>query len=194
VADAERDGRHLSERPFRVIEPLLNGWAEPFAYRLPLRPPRAAAPPDQVLAPLGLSGKRYVVVAPGAGWPEKEWGAASFAAAGQCLAQAGLAVVVTGAPRQQALCREVAEAVPGAIVSLDPIGSTVTLLEASQGVLANDSAIAHIGAALGRRTAAVFTGATDPRLYAPLGPAGAVRVFGVDAQPAAIAEFLLSGR
>jgi len=45
VADAARPKRHLSERPFRVIEPLLSGWGEPFAYPRPLRPP--TSPPSR---------------------------------------------------------------------------------------------------------------------------------------------------
>ncbi|MFW6065731.1 MAG: glycosyltransferase family 9 protein, partial [Planctomycetota bacterium] len=53
VADAERPGEHLSRRPFRVIEPLLGRWDEPFAYRCPPVPPTPTKPAEDVRRELG---------------------------------------------------------------------------------------------------------------------------------------------
>lgn len=189
VRDAQRPGRHLSERPFRVVEPLLGR----FAHALPLRAPLPPCDPGAVLAALKIEEGRVHVLAPGAGWPEKEWPAERFAAAGQALAKRGACVVVTGSPAQRALCERVAKEIPNARIFLEPVGPLVALLSKTAGVLSNDSAVAHLGAAFGCRTAAVFTGATDPVLYAPLGTKDNVRVFGSDAEPAKAAAFMDEG-
>ena len=153
VPDAERPGRHLSERPFRVIEPLLAARGDSFAYRLPLRPPTPTCPPSDLKGRLGILGRTYFVLAPGAGWPAKERPAERFIEVG-----AALQCENPGRPGQ-------------------PIGRVVALLADAHGVLANDSGIAHLAAALGRPTAAVFTGATDPALCRPLGPGDCAKVF-----------------
>lgn len=189
VREAQRPGRHLSERPFRVVEPLLGH----FAHVLPLRAPQPPCDPGAVLAGLKIEGPRVHVLAPGAGWPEKEWPAERFIAAGQLLAERGAAVVVTGSPAQRALCDRVAKGIPSAKTFLEPVGPLVALLSKTAGVLSNDSAVAHLGAAIGCRTAVVFTGATDPVQYAPLGTQGNVRVFGLDTEPEQIAAFLGEG-
>jgi len=193
VADARRPGRHLSEQPFRVIEPLLAAGPRPFAYRLPLRPPTPTRSSAAVWAEPGPGARPGFVLAPGAGWPAKQWPAERFAAVGRCLSEAGGAVVVTGAAGEGALCERVAAGVPGAHVFVGrPLGHVVALLAGARGLAANDSGLAHLAAALGRRTAAVFTGATDPALCGPLGPAGCVAVFGADAPPAEVAGHLLA--
>ena len=88
------------------------------------------------------------------------------------------AVVVVGSAAEEDLCRRVAEGIPGAkTLTGQPIGRVVALLADAHGVLANDSGIAHLAAALGRPTAAVFTGATDPALCRPLGPGDCAKVF-----------------
>jgi ADP-heptose:LPS heptosyltransferase len=212
VDHAERPGRHLSERPFRVIEPLLSAAAnsahtgrpavappeaaapgsEPFAWRLPLRPPVATCPPSEVRAELGIPGRPYFVLAPGAGWPAKEWPAEKFAQAGAALASEGT-VVVVGSASEEDLCRRVAEGIPGARTFTGrPIGRFVAMLAEARGALANDSGIAHLAAALGRRTAAVFTGVTDERTCGPLGPRDAAQTFRATDDVATIVRYLLS--
>ena len=191
VPNIERPGRHLSERPFRVIEPLLAGSPRPFAHGMPLRPPTPTCTFEEIAREVGLVAESFFVLAPGAGWPEKEWGAANFIRVGQALAEQGAAILVTGAPAQRSLCEQVAGAIPGALVSWAPIGRTAALLQAAAGVLLNDSGLGHLAAAFGRRTAVVFTGATDPRLYAPLGPPGQVKVFQAEAEPASMVAHLL---
>lgn len=178
IGDAERPGCHLSRRPFRVIEPLLAGAASPFAYRLPLRPPAPTCPPEQAASAAGMSAKRYCLIAPGAGWPAKQWPVEGFIAAGRALAEAGLAAVVVGSGEQRALCEDVAAALPDAAVAAgEELGRIVALLAGSAGLLACDSGLGHLAAAMGLPTAVVFTGATDPRLCGPLGDDRAVRVF-----------------
>ena len=160
-----------------MIEPLLAGAAESFAYALPLRPPTPTCPPREVRQELGLGDRPYFVLAPGAGWRAKEWPAERFIQAGASLAERG-AVVVVGSAAEENLCRRVALGVPGAKAFVgQPIGRVVALLAEAGGTLSNDSGIAHLSAALGRRTSAVFTGETDPQTCRPLGPPDVARVF-----------------
>jgi heptosyltransferase-1 len=174
VAGASRPGAHLSEQPFRVIAPLLAGrWA----YPPQLRPPQSTVNPDVLLAELNLHGP-YTVIAPGAGWPAKQWPAENFAQVAAGLAARGQAVVAVGSDDQAQLCRQVARSAgpAGHVLSGRPIGQIVALLSRAAGALANDSGIAHLSAALGRPTVAVFSRETDPALCGPLGPPGTVTV------------------
>ncbi|HUS48311.1 MAG TPA: glycosyltransferase family 9 protein [Phycisphaerae bacterium] len=177
VGDAERPGRHLSERPFRVIEPLLAGTPEPFAYRLPLRPPEPTCPAAEVRSRLGIGNRGYYVLAPGAGWPAKQSPPAMFAEAGRRLGGAA-AVVLTGSQSELELCRSVAQAIGEALLVVGrPVGEVVALLSEAAGVLCNDSGVGHLAAALNRPTAAVFTTATNPQMCRPLGPDDLAKVF-----------------
>jgi ADP-heptose:LPS heptosyltransferase len=71
-----------------------------------------------------------------------------------------------------------------------PLGAVAALVGEAEGVLANDSGIGHIAAAMGRRTAVIFTGVTDPRICGPLGPADKVSVFAPDVTPAHVARHI----
>jgi heptosyltransferase-2 len=185
-------GRHLSEQPFRVIAPLLAGREMPFAHALPLRPPRPTCAREAVLGPLGLIGKRYHVLAPGAGWAAKRWRLEGFAEVGRILQGRGSAIVVVGSAAEQGLCQDLAGRLGGASLFVGrSLGQVLALLLAAEGVLANDSGIAHVAAAMDRRTAAVFTGATDPELCRPLGHKTLIRVFQGDAPTEQIAAHLL---
>jgi ADP-heptose:LPS heptosyltransferase len=176
VPDARRSGAHLSEQPFRVIEPLLAGWAQTFAYRLPLRAPSLTVSPESQRQKLGLAGS-YFVMAPGAGWSEKQWPTAKFIQAGRGLAMHASGVVVIGSSAQEPLCREVAAAIPGGkALAGRAMSEVIALLAGSAGLLCNDSGVGHLAAALGVRTAVVFTGVTDPALCRPLGREGVVKV------------------
>jgi ADP-heptose:LPS heptosyltransferase len=126
---------------------------------------------------LGLGGGAYAVLAPGAGWSQKRWPAEEFSAVGRALAAAGLRLVVTGVESERELCDRVAAGAGGGLAVVGRrLGEVIALLEGADAVLSNDSGVAQLAAALGVRTAAVFTGATDPRRCGPLGPEGQVRV------------------
>jgi heptosyltransferase I len=192
VPNADRPGRHLSERPFRVVEPLFAGMEESFAYCLPPRPPTPTCPPREVRQELGLADRPYFVLAPGAGWRAKEWPAERFVQAGAALTPRG-GVVVVGSAAEESLCHRVASGIPGAKAFVGrPIGRVVALLAETSGTVSNDSGIAHLSAALGRRTSVVFTGQTDPQVCRPLGPPEVARVFlHTDDVPRIVAHLIL---
>lgn len=193
VRHAHRIGQHLSERPFRVIEPLLGGTSEPFAYHLPLRPPPAACPADSVLAPLDMLDKPFVIIAPGAGWAAKQWPVEHFVAAGAELVRAGIASVVCGSAGEVSLCRRASAGIAGSrVLAGESIGRVVAAISHSRGMLGNDSGLAHLAAALGKPTAAVFTGQTNPKLCRPLGPI--VHVFHKHDRPEEVAKWLADNK
>ncbi len=189
VPDAERPGEHLSHRPLRVIAPLLSHRDRPSAYKCPPAPPAPTVPAAEARRRLGLANRAYCVLAPGAGWEAKRWPAASFRRVGELLERSYREVVVVGSAGERELCESVTADMDNARVSVGrPLGEVVGLLSEACGVVANDSGIAHIAAALGRPTAAIFTGETDPRLCRPLGPPGCVNVFGPKVRPHDVAS------
>ena len=171
VRDAERIGRHLMERPFRVIEPLIGSFCPP---ELPA-PPQTTVSPATLCAELGLPGD-YAVLAPGAGWPAKQWPAERFVLAREAFNAARLAVVIAGSAAETSLCQAVAGPANCVAAGL-PLSNIIALLKAARGFVGNDSGLGHLAAALGVPTAVIFTGATDPALCRPLGPAHTVKVF-----------------
>jgi ADP-heptose:LPS heptosyltransferase len=173
VVDAEKPGHHLSERPFCVIRPLM-GAHPPDAPAVP-RPPMPTCTFDQITREVGIKGPPFFILVPGAGWKEKEWSPDNFARAGKLLAEKG-SIIVTGSPQQAALCQRVAHGITNAKVCLAPVGRVAALLQACNGVLSNDTGLAHLAAAYGRKVVVVFKD-TDPALYTPLGPKGCVHVF-----------------
>ena len=181
--------RHLAEKPFLVVAPVLKRNPCPQE----LRPPVPAESFAKACIRLGLDPERPVtVLVPGAGWPEKEWPADAFAHVAAHLATAGHQVVIDGSTRQESLCRRVADqalrssasraARPAVVVQVGaPIGRLCGLLSGAAAVVCNDSGIGHLAAALGRRTVALFTGVTDPFCCRPLGRS--VTVIEANAQP-----------
>lgn len=192
VADAERPGRHLGERPFRVIEPLLAGGGEAFAYRLP-QPPQPACQPGQLIESLGLAGRPFAVVAPGAGWAAKRWSPEKFLDVAGRLVLAGWRVVLVGSKAEEYLCQRLSTGIDDAAVFCGrPLGQAIALMGQARGVIANDSGLGHLAAAMDRPTAVVFAGRTDPALCAPLSRNAAVGIFTAEATPQEVAAFILN--
>ena len=190
VPDVEKRDGHLSERPFRVIQPLVTGAS--ISIPLVPRPPMPTVTLDKALREVGIKGPPFYVLVPGAGWSKKEWNPDSFIRAGKMLAEKG-SIIVTGSPSQAALCQKVAHGITDAKVSLAPIGRVAALLQASNGVLSNDTGLAHLAAAYGRKVVVVFRD-TDPKRYTPLGPKGQVHVFKDHDRVEAVVAPLLGAR
>lgn len=182
VMDAERPGRHLSERPFRAIEPLLREFAYPDALKAP-----------QPEESYGVVCERYgfnpeaplAVVAPGAGWPEKEWGDEHFSHVARRLGQEGYGIALVDSPARRSRLDSIAKAASAAstkiiIVAESSIDAAIALLSGCALFVGNDSGLGHIAAAMDRRTFAIFTGTTNPLLCEPKGLY--VRILDVDNQ------------
>jgi ADP-heptose:LPS heptosyltransferase len=107
---------------------------------------------------------RFLAVHPGSGSPAKNWPPDRFAEAARRLSPGRSWLLVLGPAEGEA------EPPPGAVVArswgLRTLGATL----ARAGLfLGNDSGVAHLAAACGARTLALF-GPTDPAQWAPVGP------------------------
>ena len=118
----------------------------------------------------GMAG-RYAIVHPGSQLPSRRWSPERFAWVADALVEAGLSVVLTGSAAEAPLtaavsrfCRRPVLDLAGATRSIWALGA---LVEAAALVIANDTGISHIAAALGTRSVIVASGSDVPR-WAPL--------------------------
>ena len=121
----------------------------------------------------GLDPRRPVlIVAPGSGWPAKEWVPTHFREVVRRATRQGVQVAVCGDGRQQELCMDVAAggdpSMTRQVVGWH-LGRVMALLSGCSAFIGNDSGLGHLAAAYSRPVLTLFTGATDPRLCAPLG-------------------------
>ena len=140
-------------------------------------------PPD-ALADLGLPvTKRVVVLAPGAGWRSKQWPVDRFGQLAVELEEMRLRVVVTGTAAERLACEAVAARTrDGQVVAGAPILTVAALLERARLLVSNDSALAHLAAACGTPTVALFN-STNPAFCGPLGSTVCVLRSGCAHQP-----------
>lgn len=118
-----------------------------------------------------------VAVHPGSGSNKKNWPANRFAALCRKLAQDdSVRILIIAGPADEALVQRLLSEWQGALpvaaqsLTLAQVGA---LLDRCHCLVGNDSGIAHLAAALGRPVVVIF-GPTDPRIWAPQGPAVAV--------------------
>ncbi len=117
-----------------------------------------------------LAAGSYVCVHPGAQLPSRRWPVERFARVANAIAQRGLRVVVTGTAQEGALAAEMARRM--CALPLDLTGRTTlwqfgALVQGAAAVVANDTGISHVAAALGTPSVIVSCGA-DPARWAPL--------------------------
>lgn len=173
-----RVDEHRSRRPWRVVESIVGRVDDPPAPVLP-----TGGEWGDVARAIGLApDARFALLAPGAGWSTKRWPAARFAALAQRLAQDGLRVVVTGSSEERALVHEVAAPAGALEVAADDLPAAIALCARARVVVSNDSGLAHLAAAAGAPTVALF-GPTNPDLTGPLGARVTVLRAGCDARP-----------
>ncbi len=129
----------------------------------------------QEIAASVAHGRRFVLLAPGAGWGAKQWPAERFGALAIALQTEGFAVLVNAAHPDDpvavnvvAASRGTARAVCGGVAGL------VALTRRAALVVGGDSGPVHLAAALRTPLVALF-GPTDPARNGPWG-AGRMRV------------------
>jgi heptosyltransferase-2 len=123
------------------------------------------------LAELALGEGPLALLGPGAIYgPAKRWAPARFAELAQRLRARGFVVLVCGAPAESGICDEVARAagVKSAAGVTDLLTQAGLCAKAALAVC-NDSGLAHLAAAVGTPTVALF-GSTSSAWSAPLGP------------------------
>jgi ADP-heptose:LPS heptosyltransferase len=124
--------------------------------------------------PDGLPGGPFVVVHPGADAAARSYPPDSWRAVVAALSRAGNRVIVTGAPDEITLTREVAQAgsPPGRVIDLggrtDLRGLAAVLRRASVLAVANTGP-AHLAAAVGTPVVCLFAPVVPARRWAPFG-------------------------
>jgi heptosyltransferase-1 len=141
-----------------------------------LRPGKAALPMDGAaevwcdsLLDHLVSGGRFVVLAPTAGWGAKEWPAERYGAAAAALGKAGFRVLVNAAPSGDAVAEAVVRASEGAAVAVPcSVGEMIALVRRADLVMGGDTGPLHLAAALERPVVGIY-GPTDPARTGPYG-------------------------
>ena len=132
-------------------------------------PARARA--GALLAARGIAaGTAYAVIGPGAVYgPAKRWPAERFRALAARLADRGIRVLVCGAASERATCEAVGEGRHTVLAGETDVATQAALCAGARVAVCNDSGLAHLAAAVGAPTVALF-GSTSSAWTAPLGP------------------------
>jgi ADP-heptose:LPS heptosyltransferase len=128
---------------------------------------RAAA--ARLLADAGVEERPVAVVHAGGSRPERRWPAARFAAVADTLAENGLRIVLTGTDGEAAATASVAAAMRARPVDLTgrtSLGALAGLVRMARLVVANDTGVSHLAAAIGTDSVTVFS-ASDRERWAP---------------------------
>lgn len=121
---------------------------------------------------LALDRGDYVCVHPGARDPQRRWPAGRFAAVADALHERGLRVLLTGSSDEVALVAELQSLARYAHASLagrTSLGGLACLIDNAALLVANDTGVAHLAAALQTPSVIVFSG-SDPERWRHHGP------------------------
>lgn len=111
---------------------------------------QAAVPPEA-----------YVVLAPGAGWAGRAWPVESFAETGRRLLALGLRLVLVGGVADRTAADDLMRQLQGTaedLVGKTSLAELAVVLAGARLVVSNETATAHIGAAVGTRVVCVVGG------------------------------------
>lgn len=176
----EKAGAHARDRLVALAEGLgISAPRDPAGPRLDVAR-EAAGRVQQKLGSVGIAPReRLLVVAPGSAWATKQWPAPRFGEAARALLEHGVdRVIVIGRgqdrPWAEAIRDVVAQGTREGQAVVDVTGEggiddAVAWIARARLVLANDSAPAHIAAALGRPVVALFGPTVPAQGFAPLG-------------------------
>jgi ADP-heptose:LPS heptosyltransferase len=161
-ANLDRDRQHTLDKQ---AEQLLMAGIHP-------TPPPALPPLDRAL-PEGLTGRRFVLLAPGSSpqHPAKRWPARQFGEVARALGENGIVPLVVGLPEEAPLAATIRQACPGA---LDLVGQTglvglAALAQRAALTIGNDTGICHLAAAAASPVIVLFSRESDPARHAPRG-------------------------
>jgi heptosyltransferase I len=157
------DAVHVVRKNLALLRPL--GVREP-PLAFPLEVPRTEAG-EEVAARTG--GKGYVLMAAGAGWPNKCWSPERFGALAAALrARQGLMTVVLWGRGEEGLAETVVAASEGAALVAPPttIPDLAAIAKGAAVMVAGDTGPLHMAAAVGTPVVAIF-GPSRPERNGP---------------------------
>lgn len=123
-----------------------------------------------LLADAGIGAEGYAVVHPGSSDAGRRWPVEDFARVVRVLRDGGLRIVLTGVASEASLTGRLASAARGGVLDLagrTSLGGLAALVEGARLVVANDTGVAHVAAALRTPSVVIFTG-SDPARWAAL--------------------------
>jgi heptosyltransferase-3 len=164
-------GHHAVERHFGVIADHLDNPGIP-APRLWLSRAEQDFAQQQLSGVSGISGHRWLALAPGARWQPKRWPAQNFCSLLEQLQDGFNAVVLLGDASEADRCATIGKSLPLPVINLagkTSLLQTAAVLTQAQLLVGNDSGIGHIAAAVNTPTVTVF-GPGDPARYHPWHP------------------------
>jgi heptosyltransferase-1 len=120
-----------------------------------------------------VNSSRWMIIAPGARWPNKRWPAESFAKLAARLAaeESDYRFAVLGSKEDAPLGEAIARQIPKSCLDLTGRTSLPEMVEwirAGDLLVSNDTGPMHVAAALGKPVVALF-GPTEPRRTGPYG-------------------------
>lgn len=173
----------MIERFMALALPEDESLAEPYPLpRLTVDPASAAG----LVERLDLDSANVTVLCPGAEFgPAKRWPPKHFAALARIELARGRNVWLLGSPGDRDTCSEIVAAAPEGLVNLagrTTLLEAVDLLSLAERVVANDSGLMHVAAALDKPLIALF-GSTSPDFTPPLGERSRVLSNPVECSP-----------
>jgi ADP-heptose:LPS heptosyltransferase len=160
-------GDHVIHKNLSILSAL---QIKPDAVELPLTPQTGG----EILAALQAAGGRrgYIVINPGAAWPNKRWPPDRFGALAATLRdRTGLRSLVTWGPSERDLADDIVNASAGAATAAPPtsVSDLGVLLREAALVVAGDTGPLHIAAAMGTPLVGLY-GPTWPERNGPWDP------------------------
>ncbi|MGC3973678.1 MAG: glycosyltransferase family 9 protein [Nitrospira sp.] len=125
---------------------------------------------DRIFSAFGLSPQSYVCLHPGGRGTARRWPPERFALAADHLAALGLRIAITGTRDEQPIVQAVLRHMNGSAIDLSgqtDLGAMGALLSRSAGLVANDTGVSHLAAAL-RIPSVILSVGSDPHRWSPL--------------------------
>ena len=141
----------------------------------------------RALRELGLDlGQPVVAFCPGAEFgPAKRWPVRHFVTLSRALAAKQRRVWLFGGPNDRGITRAISEGAGDAVVDLagrTDLATAIDLMSCASCVVANDSGLMHVAAALHRPLVALY-GSSSPRHTPPLSPAARIVSLALECSP-----------
>jgi len=117
-----------------------------------------------------LMKQSYICIHPGARDPKRRWSTQKFASIADALMSIGYQIVFTGVSQEQSIVQQIMKHMQYTPINLAgklSIGATAALIESSQLVISNCTAISHLADALNIPSVVIYLD-SDPNRWAPL--------------------------
>ncbi len=158
--------KHLSERPWetlKTINPKIQKPQWPF-------PPKTPVSQNEIENKMMIKlNEKTALLSPGAGWTEKQWPLESFAACGNFLIDNGYKIIISGTEKERRLCEDLNTMLnKKGTIFIETLSCFIAFIPYIKVAITNDSGPAHLLAASGIKTAAIFL-STDNNRCGPIG-------------------------